>query len=116
MALTLYMEVHIPAAITDGVRRCGLDVLTSQEDGTRTADDEPLLTRAATLGRLLVTYDEDFLTIAAQWQGTGKHFPGILFASPMGISIGRLIADIHLVAEVCPAEEVADRVIYLPLK
>jgi hypothetical protein len=40
------MDVHIPAAITDGLRRHGLDVLTSQEDHTRTADDENLLTRA----------------------------------------------------------------------
>ena len=37
MALALYMDVHIPAAITDGLRRVGLDVLTSQEDQTRMA-------------------------------------------------------------------------------
>ena len=67
MALTLYMDVHIPAAITDGLRRCALDVLTSQQDDTRTADDEDLLTRAASFGRVLITYDEDFLTISAEW-------------------------------------------------
>lgn len=43
MALTIYMDVHIPAAITDGLRRNGLDVLISQEDQTRTAGDEDLL-------------------------------------------------------------------------
>ena len=31
MALTIYMDVYIPAAITDGPRRIGLDVLTSQK-------------------------------------------------------------------------------------
>ena len=40
MALTIYMDVHIPAAITDGLRRHGLDVLTSQDDQTTTADDD----------------------------------------------------------------------------
>ena len=116
MALTIYMDVHIPAAITDGLRRNGLDVLTSQEDQTRTADDEDLLVRAASLGRLLFTYDEDFLTIAAAWQSSGKHFPGILHAAQTGMGIGRTIADITLIAEVCPSDEVADRVTYLPLK
>ena len=116
MALTLYMDVHVPAAITDGLRRHGLDVLTSQEDQTRTAEDEELLMRATSQGRLLFTYDEDFLTIAATWQRDGKRFPGILFSAQLGASIGRTLADIHLIAEVCPPEEVADRVIYLPLK
>src|SRR6202022_3324855 len=32
VALTIYMDVHIPAAISDGLRRNGLDVVTSQED------------------------------------------------------------------------------------
>jgi len=43
MALRFYMDMHVPAAITQGLRRRGIDVLTSQEDGTREADDEVLL-------------------------------------------------------------------------
>lgn len=41
MAHALYMDVHVPSAVTEGLRRRGVDVLTSQEDGTRAADDEP---------------------------------------------------------------------------
>jgi predicted nuclease of predicted toxin-antitoxin system len=62
--LGLYMDVHIPAAVTAGLRRRGVDVTTSQEDGTRESDDESLLPRAIELGRLLVTQDNDFLPIA----------------------------------------------------
>ena len=43
MPQRLYMDVHIPAAITEGLRRRGIDVLTSQDDGTREAADEVLL-------------------------------------------------------------------------
>jgi hypothetical protein len=46
MALRLYMDVHVPAAITDGLTRRGTDVLTSQEDQSREFDDEKLLDRA----------------------------------------------------------------------
>lgn len=44
-----YMDVHVPAAITEGLRRRGIDVLTSQEDNTRQVDDEALLTRVVPL-------------------------------------------------------------------
>lgn len=37
------MDVNVPAAITSGLRRYGIDVLTSQEDGTREWDDDALL-------------------------------------------------------------------------
>ena len=51
MSLSLYMDVHVPAAITDGLRRRGVDVLTSQEDGTREADDSELLRATRELRR-----------------------------------------------------------------
>ena len=53
MALKLYMDVHVPLPVTVALRQRGLDVLTSQDDGTTTHDDEPLLARAAELGRVL---------------------------------------------------------------
>jgi hypothetical protein len=64
MALSLYTDVHIPHAITEGVRRRHIDVETSQEDGTDRFDDERLLQRATDLGRLLFTQVEDLLAIA----------------------------------------------------
>jgi predicted nuclease of predicted toxin-antitoxin system len=73
----LYMDVHVPSAITEGLRRRGIDVLTSQEDGTRAADDAELLTRASAANRLLFTQDEDFLKIAPKWHSEGKLFAGI---------------------------------------
>lgn len=60
MALS-YFDVHVPASIAEGLRRRGIDVLTSQQDGTREAGDEELLQRATYLGRLLFSQDEDLL-------------------------------------------------------
>ncbi len=40
MPLTLYMDVHVPLAITDGLRRRNIDVTTSQEDHTTERDDD----------------------------------------------------------------------------
>jgi len=58
VSLPLYMDVHVPAAITQGLRRRGVDVLTSQEDGTRRASDDELLARATQLARILVSQDQ----------------------------------------------------------
>lgn len=61
------MDVHVPAAITEGLRGRGVDVLTSQEDGTRRWEDDALPVRATELQRILFTQDEDLLRIAADW-------------------------------------------------
>ncbi len=66
MALPYYMGVHLPAAVTDALRRSGVNVVASQEDGTGRASDGALLSRATELNRILVTQDEDFLAIASE--------------------------------------------------
>ncbi|AFY60382.1 hypothetical protein [Synechococcus sp. PCC 6312] len=45
MAIALYMDVHIPQAITDQLRRKGVDVLTAVDDETNQMPDEQLLGR-----------------------------------------------------------------------
>lgn len=61
----LYMDEHVHAAIVVELRARGVDVITAQEDGHVGNPDPTLLDRATLLGRLLVTYDVDFLREAA---------------------------------------------------
>ena len=60
------MDVHVHAAITEGLRLRGVDVLTAQEDGGRRLRDPALLDRATALGRVLFTQDDDLLREAAE--------------------------------------------------
>lgn len=115
MAIRFYMDVHVPAAITSGLRHRGIDVLTSQEDGTREVADDVLLARAGELQRVLVSQDVDLLRIAHQWQIEGRPFPGLMFAHQEGMSIGQCTADLELVAACCEEAELANRVLFLPL-
>ena len=50
MSVKLYMDVHVHAAITEGLRLRGVDVLTAQEDGGRRLPDPALLDRATASG------------------------------------------------------------------
>lgn len=113
--LRYYMDVNVPAAITSGLRRCGIDVLTSQEDGTREWEDDSLLTRAREVGRVLFSQDTDLLRIAHAWQSQEQPFLGLVFAPQLGTSIGQCITDLELLGKCTDPTEVANQVIFLPL-
>jgi Domain of unknown function (DUF5615) len=64
MTVALYMDVHVHAAITAGLRQRGVTVLTAQEDGADQFPDPDLLDRSTALGYALFTYDTDFLVVS----------------------------------------------------
>jgi hypothetical protein len=110
------MDVHVPAAITGGLRRRGIDVRTSQEDGTDRWLDDQLLERSNDLRRIIFSQDDDMLRIASLWQERGKTFSGVIYAHQMSAGIGTLVKDLELVLTCCTQEELSNRVTYLPLK
>ena len=57
------MDHHVHAAITEGLRRRGVEVITAYEDDTAELDDQRLLERATQLGRVLFSQDKDLLTL-----------------------------------------------------
>jgi hypothetical protein len=110
------MDVHVPYAITTGLRLRGVDVLTAQEDGARRFFDAILLDRATVLGRVLFSQDEDLLSEAARRQYSGETFAGVIYAHQLKVTIGQCINDLELIAQVGEPEEFANRVEYLPLR
>jgi hypothetical protein len=115
MAARLYMDVHVPAAITAGLRRCGIDVPTCQEDGADRLLDDRLLERSTELGRVLFSQDNDLLALAAQCQREGVPFGGVIYAHPLSAGVGALIKDLELALSCCKDSELANGVTYLPL-
>jgi predicted nuclease of predicted toxin-antitoxin system len=115
VSVPLYMDHHVDAAITQGLRRRGIDVLTSRDDGTDTWDDEPLLRRATDLGRALFSQDDDFLAIAHRFLSSGRPFAGLIYGHQLDLSIGEVVRDLELIAQVYDPEDLRDRVEYLPL-
>jgi Domain of unknown function (DUF5615) len=114
MAVALFMDVHVPQAITDQLRRRGADVLTAIEDGTAELDDADLLKRARFLGRVLFTQDIRFKRLAEDWQRQGHPFSGLLFGHQLGATIGQLVGDLELIALASEPAEWLDRVDHLP--
>ncbi len=109
------MDVHVPAAITRGLVLRGVDVLTAQLDGTTRLSDAELLDRATALGRVLFSQDEDLLAEATKRQHGGKSFSGVIYAHQLGITIGKAINDLELLAQAGTRDDFVNRVEFLPL-
>ena len=113
--LQLYMDVHVNAAITAGVRRRGIAVLTAQEDGSRRFADALLLDRVTALQRVLFSQDEDLLAIARARQAAGVFFTGLIYGHQMAATIGKYVLDLELLCKVLDPEDMTNRIEYLPL-
>ncbi|GAB4432409.1 MAG: DUF5615 family PIN-like protein [Anaerolineae bacterium] len=115
MAIAIYMDHHVPRAITMGLRLRGVDVLTAYEDGSSELDDPALLDRANELKRVLFTRDDDLLIEATKRQRAGIPFHGVIYAHQLRVSIGSCIEDLELIAQVGEAEDLMNGVKFLPL-
>jgi hypothetical protein len=93
MSLKLYMDHHVPRAITMGLRLHHVDVITAYEDQTHEIPDADLLDRATALGRVLFTQDDDLLTEATKRQRAGETFGGVIYAHQADVSIGQCVQD-----------------------
>ncbi|MFN5857696.1 MAG: DUF5615 family PIN-like protein [Pseudanabaenaceae cyanobacterium] len=116
MAIALYMDVHIPQAITEQLRRRDIDVLTAIEDGSQKLPDDQLLVRVTELKRVLFTQDIRFRVLAETWQIEGKQFSGLIFGHQLGGTIGQFVKDLELIAKASEPDEWIDMVEYIPFK
>ena len=113
--ISIYMDQHIPRAITEGLRLRGVDVITAFEDGANEMGDAELLDRATERGRVLFTQDDDLLSEAAMRQREGIPFGGVIYAHQMRVTIGACIHDLEIIAKAGDAEELSNKVQILPL-
>ena len=109
MALPLLCDEHIPYPVIEGLRRRGLDVLTVQESGLSSAEDVTIMDKAREEGRILYTWDADFLRL----HQAGHQHAGIFYHHPLAYSIGEAIRRVALACEVLLSGEMKNHVEFL---
>jgi hypothetical protein len=112
MSLRLYMDEHVPSAVTAELRKRGIDVVTAQQDGYSERMDDEVLDRATSLGRVVFTQDEDYLAIANRWQRSLKAFVGIVYGHQLDLTIGATIEALELICQAMSTNEIQNRVIF----
>lgn len=75
---SLYLDEHIQAALVQGLRARGVDVLTTQEAGNRSLDDQGQLMFAVAQRRTLLSYNErHFAKLHYDWMKAGREHAGL---------------------------------------
>ena len=115
MPVQLYFNHNVRGAVATGLRRRGVDVLTAFEDGAHAMEDPALLDRSSGVNRVLFTNDDDLVAEAVLRQRTGEHFRGVIYVHQDRLTIGETISELELIAKVSQPEELADRIVFLPL-
>jgi len=105
VTIALYLDEHVPLAITEGLRRRGVDVLAVQADDRRGDSDTALLDRALELGRIMFSQDEDFPIEAARRQAAGIDFAGVIYARQTAVSVGDCVRDLEVIAKVAEPKD-----------
>ena len=115
MSVRLLMDVHVKRAVTIGLRRRSVDVVTAQKEGFGEFSDSDLLDRATQLNRVLFSQDEDLLVKADTRLANGIRFTGVIYGRQNDLSIGQAVRDLELITKVYEPEDIENRIEYLPL-
>ncbi|MFO8035166.1 MAG: DUF5615 family PIN-like protein [Anaerolineales bacterium] len=106
--IRFYVDEHMGRSVVDGLRRRGIDVLTTVEAEMRGASDGSQLALASAQQRVLVTRDDDFLKLHAE----GVQHAGIVFV-PAQATISAVVQGLVLVYSVLDSEEMENHVEFL---
>lgn len=104
--MKFYLDEHIPKGVVEGLSRRGVDVLTVREAGRSGDSDEKQLAFATREARVLVTFDDDFLKLDA----TGIPHAGIVFSQTGRHTVGELIENLMLIANVIEPNEMKNHI------
>jgi hypothetical protein len=103
------LDEHIHSAIAVGLRAQGIDVTTTTDAGLAGARDDEHLAFALAQDRVMVTHDDDYLSLHAG----GVTHAGIAFCRFAKYSIGQHLTLLILLHACYTSQEMHGRVEYL---
>jgi hypothetical protein len=111
--LKLLADENIESALTAGLRRNAVDIVTVQEAGLTAAADDEVLAWAASHGRVLLSHDRRTMNQHSYARvARGEAMPGVLLIGK-GVSIGRVIYMLIEMIEPMEPHDAADRVLFV---
>lgn len=103
------LDEHAAHAIAHGLRREGIDVITSTDAGLLGAPDTVQLAHAHASGRVMFTQDRDFLRLNRR---SVEHH-GIAFCEQGSRSIGQIVAGLRRIHRTLTPEEMVGQLQYI---
>lgn len=109
MKIRFHLDENVSNTIADGLRRRGIDVSTTPEQGLIAAADEEQLAFAYSQQRVIFTQDRDFLIL----HSAGSKHAGIAYCIKGSRSVGDIIRGLVLIWEVLSADEIEGKIEFL---
>jgi hypothetical protein len=107
----LYADENVWMPVVEGLRRRGWSVTTAMEEGTLGDPDTDQLDYAATNGWVLLTFDDDFLSMVESDEHDGDH-AGVVFVSQHGWNVGELVRRIDAALERNADRDLTNEVVF----
>lgn len=107
--IRFHLDENVSNIIADGLRRRGIDVSTTPEQGLMASSDEVQLEFALSQGRVIFTQDDDFLRLH---QASAAH-AGIIYCRQNTRSIGDILRGLVLIWECVEPEEMLEHIEFL---
>jgi hypothetical protein len=107
--IRFHLDEHVANAIAEGLRRRGFEVTTAVGADLLNATDEEHLAFASSQGRVMVTYDSDYLRL----HQTGIQHEGIAYCEPGTRTLGQVLKSFVLIGEVLVSADMHNHVEYL---
>ena len=107
--LRFYLDENVPIEVARQLQAREIDVVTVRDLGLLGDEDVQHLQRASEMGRVLCTYDTDYVLLAAE----GQAHSGIVLGQPELHCIGAWVKWLALMHAVYEPEDMQNRVEYL---
>ena len=109
MPLAVVCDEHTPYGIRDGLVSRGIDAVSVQQIGLRSAPDEVILAVALEHGRVVYTSDTDYL----RHHAAGVPHAGIFFHNVLKYSIGEALDMVEMACKSMDMGEMRGHLEYL---
>jgi uncharacterized protein with PIN domain len=107
--IRFYLDQNVLGGTAPGLRALGIDAVSAQEAGRCGLPDPDQLAFATADGRVLVTFDQDFLALHA----AGVAHAGIAWCHPTKYAVGQLVHALEIVHGAATPAEMVNHVEYL---
>jgi predicted nuclease of predicted toxin-antitoxin system len=106
--IRLYFDEGVQVAVAEQMRHRGIDVVSARDLGSLGDEDINHLQRASAMGRVVCTFDYDFLRL----HGQGIRHAGIIIARHFDTTIGDWVRGLELICGAMTADDMKNHIEY----
>lgn len=111
--LKYYTDVNIRKAITEQLRKRGVDCVHCEEVGMADASDPEHLEYATKENRVLISFDQDMPALHKAWMEAGRSHTGIVFVQHYLQGEGSIGVIVKTLLEWHPLDDLKDQLRFI---